>query len=98
MRQFNALEMCAGAGGQAIGLEVAGFDHDALVELEPAACATLRLNRPAWNVIEGDLRQLKGIPYKGIDLVAGGWWLVAGGWWRAVSSILKGRKATWCER
>ena len=36
MRQFNALEMCAEAGGQAIGLEVAGFDHDALVELEPA--------------------------------------------------------------
>jgi hypothetical protein len=44
----------------------------ALVELEPAACATLRLNRPAWNVIEEDLRRFDGRPYQGIDLVAGG--------------------------
>ncbi|MEG9722182.1 DNA cytosine methyltransferase, partial [Klebsiella michiganensis] len=72
MSQFNSLEMCAGAGGQALGLEMAGFDHAALVELEPAACATLRLNRPAWNVIEEDLRRFDGRPYQGIDLVAGG--------------------------
>ena len=64
--------MCAGAGGQALGLEKAGFSHEALVELEPAACATLRLNRPAWNVVEGDLRLFQGNPYKGLDLVAGG--------------------------
>lgn len=69
---FSSLEMCAGAGGQGLGLEMAGFDHSALVELEPAACATLRLNRPAWNVIEGDLRLFSGTPYKGIDLMAGG--------------------------
>jgi DNA (cytosine-5)-methyltransferase 1 len=69
---FTSLEICAGAGGQALGLEMAGFDHTALVELEPTACATLRLNRPEWNVIEGDLRQFDGRPYKGIDLVAGG--------------------------
>ena len=72
MSQFTSLEMCAGAGGQGLGLEMAGFDHEALIELEPAACATLRLNRPAWNVIEGDLRQFSGSPYKGVDLVAGG--------------------------
>ena len=72
MSQFTSLEMCAGAGGQGLGLEMAGFDHTALVELESAACATLRLNRPAWNVIEGDLRQFIGAPYKGVDLVAGG--------------------------
>ena len=72
MSQFNSLEMCAGAGGQALGLEMAGFDHSALIELEPAACATLRLNRPAWNVIEDDLRRFDGTPYKGVDLVAGG--------------------------
>lgn len=64
--------MCAGAGGQALGLEMANFDHAALVEIEPPACATLRLNRPEWNVIEGDLREFDGRPYKGIDLLAGG--------------------------
>ncbi|MFY8048206.1 MAG: DNA cytosine methyltransferase [Erythrobacter sp.] len=69
---FSSLELCAGAGGQGLGLEKAGFEHAALVELDQAACATLRLNRPAWNVIEGDLRQFNGTPYQGIDLVAGG--------------------------
>ncbi len=69
---LNSLELCAGAGGQAIGLESAGFDHLALVEWEPAACDTLRVNRPGWNVIEGDLRHFSGGAYKGIDLVAGG--------------------------
>lgn len=72
MSQLDSLELCAGAGGQALGLEMAGFNHAALVELEPAACATLRLNRTGWNVIEGDLRCFDGTPYKGIDLVAGG--------------------------
>lgn len=69
---LSSIEMCAGAGGQALGLEHAGFAHAALVELEPAACATLRLNRPSWNVIEGDLRRFDGGLYKGVDLVAGG--------------------------
>lgn len=72
MSEFTSLELCAGAGGQALGLEMAGFDHSALVEIEPPACATLRLNRPEWNVIEGDLRQFDGRPYHGVDLVAGG--------------------------
>ncbi|WP_376912167.1 DNA cytosine methyltransferase [Alcaligenes parafaecalis] len=67
-----SLELCAGAGGQALGLEMAGFNHAALVEIEPPACATLRLNRPDWNVVEGDLRQFDGRPYLGVDLVAGG--------------------------
>lgn len=72
MNQLTSIEVCAGAGGQALGLEIAGFDHSALVELEPAACATLRLNRPSWNVIEDDLRNFDGRPYQGIDLLAGG--------------------------
>ena len=72
MNQFTSLEVCAGAGGQGLGLEYAGFDHAALVELEPAACATLRLNRPSWNVIEGDLREFSGLVHAGIDLLAGG--------------------------
>jgi len=72
MMQFSSLEICSGAGGQALGLELAGFAHQGLVEIEPPACATLRLNRPEWNVIEGDLRSFDGRPYKGIDLLAGG--------------------------
>ncbi len=69
---MNSLEMCAGAGGQALGLERSGFEHEALVELDAAACSTLRLNRPAWNVIEGDLAAFDARPYQGVDLVAGG--------------------------
>ncbi|PKO68892.1 MAG: DNA (cytosine-5-)-methyltransferase [Betaproteobacteria bacterium HGW-Betaproteobacteria-16] len=72
MSRFQSLELCAGAGGQAIGLERAGFEHAALIELEPPACATLRLNRPAWNVVEGDLRAFSGRPHHGVDLIAGG--------------------------
>ncbi len=69
---LNSLELCAGAGGQALGLERAGFEHEALVEIDAAACATLRLNRPHWHVVEGDLSQFDARPFQGIDLVAGG--------------------------
>lgn len=69
---MNSLELCAGAGGQALGLERSGFNHEALVEIDATACNTLRLNRPQWNVIEGDLSQFDAQPYKGVDLVAGG--------------------------
>ncbi len=69
---MNSIELCAGAGGQALGLERSGFEHDALVEIDAPACATLRLNRPNWNVIEGDLTQFDATPYCGVDLVAGG--------------------------
>lgn len=69
---FTSVELCAGAGGQALGLEQGGFGHSALIEIEPAACQTLRLNRPEWNVIEGDIKTFDGRPYQGVDLVAGG--------------------------
>jgi DNA (cytosine-5)-methyltransferase 1 len=69
---MTSLEICTGAGGQARGLEQAGFEHLALVEIEPPACATLRLNRPDWNVIEGDVREFNGTPFRGVDLIAGG--------------------------
>jgi DNA (cytosine-5)-methyltransferase 1 len=69
---LTSVEMCAGAGGQAIGLETAGFDHTALVEIEPRFCETLRLNRPKWNVCQADLAAFDGRPYKGADLLAGG--------------------------
>ena len=68
-----ALELCAGAGGQALGLERAGFGHAGLIENDAAACNTLRLNRPHWNVIAHDLFEpLDLSPFKGVDLLAGG--------------------------
>ena len=69
---LHSVEVCAGAGGQALGLEQAGFGHAALVELEGAYCNTLRYNRPHWNVIERDLNHFDGRPFRGIDLLAGG--------------------------
>ena len=67
------LELCAGAGGQALGLEMAGFDHAGLIENDAAACQTLRLNRPHWKVIEHDLFEPLDLrPFKGVDLLAGG--------------------------
>ncbi|HYI09509.1 MAG TPA: DNA cytosine methyltransferase [Thermoanaerobaculia bacterium] len=69
----TVFEICAGAGGQAIGLEAAGFDCVAAVELDRHACETLRLNRPEWNVIEDDVRKVDGTPYLDqVDLLAGG--------------------------
>lgn len=73
---LTSVEVCAGAGGQALGLEQAGFDHLALVELDPHACATLRLNRPEWTVLEDDLREIvreqRLVEHAGCDLLAGG--------------------------
>lgn len=70
---LKSIEICAGAGGQALGLENAGFEHVALVEIEPSACDTLRLNRPSWNVIEEDVHRFSATKYKGaVDLLAGG--------------------------
>lgn len=70
--KLTSLEICAGAGGQALGLELGGFAHAAAVELDPQACATLRLNRPAWDIRELDVRELSGKDFRGIDLFAGG--------------------------
>ena len=72
MHTPTALEICAGAGGQALGLELAGFSHAGLIEIDEFACETLNLNRPLWNVIHGDVQELDGAPYQGIDLLAGG--------------------------
>lgn len=67
-----SLEICAGGGGTALGLETAGFRHIALVENDPHACRTLRVNRPEWNVIEMSVTEFDGKPYLGIDLLSGG--------------------------
>jgi len=69
---LTSVEICAGAGGQALGLEQAGFKHLAVVELDRHACATLRTNRPRWDVIEQDLHDWNPAGLEGIDLLAGG--------------------------
>lgn len=70
---LTSIEICAGAGGQALGLAMAGFVHVALVEYEKVYCDTLKINRPEWNVIHGDVKDFSGVPYSGtIDLLAGG--------------------------
>jgi DNA (cytosine-5)-methyltransferase 1 len=67
-----SIEVCAGAGGQALGLEAARFQHLDLVEIDTWACQTLRINRPSWRVSECDLKDFRAHKYKGIDLYAGG--------------------------
>ena len=69
---LTTLELCAGAGGQALGFEQAGIGHAGLVELDRHACATLRLNRPEWNVVEQDLNNFSGALYKGVEIISGG--------------------------
>lgn len=68
----SVLEICAGAGGQALGLEKAGFETTAAVELDDFAVETLRLNRPKWHVVHGDVREFSARAFRGIDLFAGG--------------------------
>lgn len=72
---LTSVELCAGAGGQALGIEQAGFAHQACVEVDDWCRKTLNLNRKRWNVLEGtqsDLTQFDARPYAGVDLVAGG--------------------------
>lgn len=68
----TCIEICAGAGGQALGLERAGFHGLAHVEIDPHACQTLRNNRPNWHVFQNDLRKFSATGFRGVDLVAGG--------------------------
>lgn len=81
MKKRKCIELFAGAGGLALGLEQAGFESLGLVELDKHACATLRTNRPNWNVIEEDvvevaekdLLQLFNIKQGDLDLLSGGY-------------------------
>jgi DNA (cytosine-5)-methyltransferase 1 len=71
---LTTLELCAGAGGQALGYEQSGIEHVGLVEIDNHACATLRLNRPEWKdiVFEQDLNKFDGSEFKGTDIISGG--------------------------
>lgn len=80
-RPYSSVELFAGAGGLALGLEQAGFEVKCLVEFEKYACETLRMNRPCWNVIEEDIVKIaetginKYLPTdcEEIDFVSGGY-------------------------
>ena len=72
-RNYNSIELFAGAGGLAIGLEEAGIKCLALNEFDHWACETLRKNRPDWNVIEDDVKNVSFSNLKGeVDIVTGG--------------------------
>ena len=70
---YKVLELFAGAGGLAVGLEKAGLKCIALNEIDKFACQTLRKNRPNWNVLEGDIKDFNFAKYKDkVDIVTGG--------------------------
>lgn len=70
---YSVLELFAGAGGLAIGMEKAGLKCVALNEIDKWACQTLRKNRPNWTVLEGDIKELNFTKYKNkVDVVTGG--------------------------
>ena len=72
-KKFTSIELFAGAGGMALGMEKAGFNHILLNEVEKNSCDTLRFNRPKWNVLEGDIRHINFSEYENkVDLVTGG--------------------------
>ncbi|MEV8029770.1 DNA cytosine methyltransferase [Cellulosimicrobium funkei] len=87
-KPLRVIEICAGAGGQSLGLELAGFEHALAIELDENAAATLKHNRPRWDVVIGDVAAIPARDeefdpeihtwdpnkpeYEGIDLIAGG--------------------------
>ena len=71
-KKLRSLELFSGAGGLALGLEQAGFDGVGFVERDTNAVKTLRLNRPDWNVLDGDVRDIDYKQFSDVDLVAGG--------------------------
>ncbi len=72
-RGYKLLELFAGAGGLAIGMERAGFESVLLNELDKHACNTLRKNRPDWNVVEGDISKINFTEFRDqIDILSGG--------------------------
>ena len=70
---YSSIELFAGAGGLALGLEQAGFNTILLNEWDKYACQTLRTNRPNWNVLEGDVSEIDFTPYRNkVDFLSGG--------------------------
>lgn len=73
LRPYKLIELFAGTGGLAIGMEKAGFESVLLNEIDKHACNTLRKNRPDWNVVEGDISKIDFSEYHDeVDIVSGG--------------------------
>ncbi|RQP12250.1 MAG: DNA (cytosine-5-)-methyltransferase [Chryseobacterium sp.] len=71
--EYTVLELFAGAGGLAVGMEKAGLKCVALNEIDKHACETLRKNRPNWNVLEGDIKNFNfSVYHNKVDVVTGG--------------------------
>ena len=71
-KNYQLVELFAGGGGLALGLEQAGFHSVLLNELDKHACRTLRFNRPHWNLVEGDIANVDFSQLKNkIDLLTG---------------------------
>ena len=70
---ITAIELFAGGGGLALGLEQAGIKTQLYVEFDKYCCETLKRNRPNWNVICDDVAKVDFRPYEGlVDIVTGG--------------------------
>jgi DNA (cytosine-5)-methyltransferase 1 len=69
---MKTIELFAGAGGMALGVEQAGFRHQALVEFDACACKTLRFNRSEWPILEADVRDVDFRAHAGADLLTAG--------------------------
>lgn len=73
IKSFSSIELFAGAGGLALGLEKAGFEAILLNEFDKYACATLRQNRPNWPILEQDIRKVDFYSYRNkVDFLSGG--------------------------
>lgn len=80
-KEYSVLETFAGAGGLSLGLEKAGLNAQAVIEIDPQACKTLRKNRPSWNVIEDDInavaKKIHTYPWikkaENLDVLSGGY-------------------------
>lgn len=73
IKDYSLVELFAGGGGLALGLEKAGFKSIMLNELEKAPCETLKANRPNWNVVQGDISHIDFAEFEGkVDLLTGG--------------------------
>ena len=70
--KYTSIELFAGAGGMAIGMEKAGFEHVLLNDFDASATKTLKLNRFHWNVVHGDIAKIDFTPYVNTDLLTGG--------------------------